>query len=141
MNNYKTKLIDLGILWLRILMGSAIAYHGWGKVSGGDLSQFAQGVAAMGFPAPLFFAWLSALAEFLGGICIVLGFATRLAAFFVFFNMSVAAFKFHAHDPFRVKELALAYWVMAGTIVLLGAGKYSLDAIISKKFKLWNWIR
>ena len=89
-------------------MGSGIAYHGYGKVFGGDITPLTQGVTAMGFPYPEVFAWAAALSEFLGGICIVLGLFTRPAAFFVFATMSVAAFIAHKADPLQTKELALA---------------------------------
>lgn len=117
-----------GLLWLRVLMGSGIAHHGYGKVFGGHLEPLTQGVAALGFPAPELFAWAAALSEFAGGILIVLGLGTRIAAAFVFITMSVAAFLQHAADPFNVKELALAYWTMAGTLILTGGGAFSLDA-------------
>src|SRR5262245_35087290 len=123
----KCTLRAAGLLWLRVLMGSAIAYHGYGKIFGGYMSQMIPGVAALGFPAPVLFAWLAALSEFAGGLLIVFGLFTRVAAFFVFFTMSVAAFVAHAKDPFQVKELALAFWTMAGTLMLTGAGRFSLD--------------
>ena len=125
--NVKEKLFDLGLLWLRVLMGVGIAHHGYGKIFGGGIEGFAQGVAKLGFPMPIVFAWLSALAEFVGGILVAVGFQTRIAAFFVFFNMSVAVFMQHAADPLKVKELALCYWAMAGALILTGAGKFSLD--------------
>lgn len=121
------RLHDVGLLWLRILMGAGIAYHGYGKIFGGGLGGFAQGIASMGFPASELFAWMAALSEFIGGICIVLGFGTRIAAFFVFSTMSVAAFVHHAGDPLSVKELALTYWTMAVTLMLTGSGKWSVD--------------
>jgi len=124
--------IHLGLFWLRILMGSGIAYHGYGKIFGGMMERFTQGVAQMGFPAPELFAWAAALSEFLGGIFIVVGFLTRPSAFFVFFTMTVAAFITHSADPLNVKEIALAYWVIASTLVLTGPGKYSIDRQIEK---------
>lgn len=130
-----SKLHDLGLLWLRVLMGCGIAYHGYGKVFGGHVSMLAEGLAKMGFPMPLYFAWAAALAEFLGGIFIAVGFQTRAAAFFVFVTMSVAAFKVHANDPFEVKELALAFWTMAGTLILTGGGPYTVEVKLKKSGK------
>jgi len=117
-------------------MGLGIAFlHGYGKVFGGRMEQFAESVAKMGFPMPHFFAWASALSEFLGGILIALGLGTSVAAFFVFINMSVAAFIRHSNDPFNVKELALLYWIFAMAIVLIGPGSLSLDRYISRCFR------
>lgn len=108
-------------------MGIGIAHHGYGKVFGGHLEQFTQGVAKLGFPFPEVFAWAAALSEFAGGVLIALGLGTRVAAGFVFMTMSVAAFMQHAADPLSVKELALAYWTIAGTLILTGAGPLSVD--------------
>jgi len=124
-----------GLLWLRLLMGAGIASHGYGKLFGGSIDMFAQGVAEMGFPLPHLSAYLAAGSEFFGGIFIALGFATRPAALAVFGTMAVAAFIKHALDVFAVKELALAYLTMAGTLIFTGGGRISIDAIIYR-----NWL-
>ena len=127
MGKFNEFLTDVGLLWLRVLTGVGIAHHGYGKVFGGHMDGFAEGIAAMGFPMPELFAWAAALSEFAGGICIALGLFTRPAAFFVFTTMAVAAFIKHSADPLKVKELALAYWTISGALVFLGAGMFSLD--------------
>jgi putative oxidoreductase len=127
MSQSGVRFLDLGLLWIRVLMGSGMAYHGFGKVFGGHMAGFAAGVAKMGLPFPEAAAWAAALSEFVGGILIVLGFKVRIAAFFVFSTMTVAAFVRHAADPFSVKELALCYWTMAGMLILTGGGKFNLD--------------
>jgi putative oxidoreductase len=129
----KDALSAAGLLWLRVLMGVGIALHGYGKIFGGGMDGYAQMVGKLGFPAPTLFAWLSALAEFAGGILVALGLGTRVAAAFVFVNMTVAAFHAHSGDPLKVKELALAYWTIAGAIVLLGGGRLSLDCLFCKR--------
>lgn len=133
MDDWKELSRGLGLLWLRLLMGAGIAMHGYGKVFGGRMEGFAEGVAKMGFPFPDFFAWAAALSEFAGGILVALGLGTRLAALMVFATMAVAVFIRHAPDPFRVKELALAYWTMAGALALTGAGPFSIDYYIWPK--------
>lgn len=128
----KDNLCDIGLLWLRVLMGLGIAYHGYGKIFGGGLEGFAQGVAGMGLPFPELMAWAAALSEFAGGILVAAGLFGRIAAFFVFATMTVAVFVAHAADPFNVKELALAYWTMSGAVILLGTGRFSLDRMLCK---------
>ena len=68
----KTGLHDLGLLILRVLAGAGIAYHGYGKLFGGRMDKFAEGVAAMGCPMPEVFAWAAALSEVAGGILLAL---------------------------------------------------------------------
>lgn len=133
MSGWKEKASGMGLLFLRVTMGSGIAYHGYQKIFGGFIGKLAEGVKGMGFPYPEAFAWAAALSEFLGGILIALGVGTRAAAFFVFSTMAVAAFLAHAADPFNKKELALAYWAISGALMLTGAGPYSLDARLGRK--------
>lgn len=123
----KDKWLDLGLLWLRVLVGLGIAYHGYGKVIGGQVNGLAAGLAQEGLPMPQVLAWAAALSEFAGGLCVASGLLTRAGAFFIFCTMSVALFVHHAKDPWRVKELAFLYWSASSALVLTGAGRFSLD--------------
>ena len=123
---------DLGLLFLRVMMGAGIAYHGYGKVFGGHMPMLIDGVTKMGLPFPEMMAWAAALSEFAGGILVVLGLFTRPAALAIFVTMTVAAFVTHKADPLQVKELALAYWTMSGALVFLGGGSFSVAGLIKK---------
>ncbi len=125
--------VSFGLLWLRVLAGLGIASHGWQKIAGGFMPKFITGVAEMGFPMPELFAWAAVLSELVGGALLVLGLGTRVASLAVFVTMSVAVFIHHAHDPMKVKELALAYWTMSGALLLMGGGRYSLGSLVKKK--------
>lgn len=135
MQNTKENLFNLGLVWLRVLMGLGIASHGYAKIFGGGIAGLAEGVANLGFPQPEFFAWAAALSEFAGGICIALGLFTRVAALSVFVTMGVAAFLAHKADPFNVKELALLYWTVAGALIMTGGGAFTLDRLLFKNKK------
>ena len=126
---------SLGIAVLRILVGGAMANHGFGKIFGGRIEGFAEGVAQMGFPMPVVFAWAAALSELAGGLCLAAGLWTRPAAFFIFCTMSVALFIRHGADPFSVKELAYLYWSASLSLMLLGGGRYSVSQLISGRFR------
>lgn len=136
----KEILTTIGFLWLRILMGIGIATHGYSKIFSGEelgegVRKLAGYIESMGLPLPYLSAWLAAISEFLGGILIAIGFGTRISALFVFITMTVAAFIAHKSDPFAKKELALAYWTIAGALILTGPGIFSLDGILWKKKK------
>jgi putative oxidoreductase len=129
----KDKFTDLGLLWLRVLIGLALMYHGWMKLQMG-VDVFAdKGIAPLGFPLPLLFAWLSTAAELVGGFFLFLGLWTRLSAFALIINMSVAAFGALAGAPIiaaapRTRELALLYLAVVAAIFFMGAGRFSVDA-------------
>jgi putative oxidoreductase len=123
---------DAGLLLLRLFTGLAMALaHGLGKLPPSD--RFVDGVAELGFPFPVVFAWAAGLAEFVGGLLLAAGLATRPAAFFVAFTMAVAAFGRHADDPFAVQERALLFLAISVAFLLIGAGRYSADALISRR--------
>ncbi|NBD11637.1 DoxX family protein [Corallococcus silvisoli] len=122
----------VGWTLVRVVFGMTLALgHGLGKVTG-DLSGFAEGVAKLGFPAPLFFAWCAALAEFLGGLLVALGLFTRPAAMFAGFTMLVALFR-HRVDPFAKAEMALLYLTVMIAALIIGGGRFSLDARLFRK--------
>ena len=144
---------DAALFILRLSgFGLALA-HGWPKIErflGGESAQFVEGVARLGFPYPTFFAWAATLAELLGGLLIALGLLTRFAAGFAAFTMFVAAFFRHrlAHQamaffglyPVSPEQLeswgnperAALYLLVFLALVLLGAGRISLDQLARK---------
>jgi putative oxidoreductase len=144
---------DIGLLILRLAGVYLALGHGWGKVVGlaSGQSRFVEGVAAMGFPAPLLFAWAAALAEFAGGLCVAFGLFTRWAAAFAACSMFVAAFVRHralsqllswlgivpaseeAVKAWGGPELALAYLLIMVGVALLGPGRLSIDAKLGRK--------
>lgn len=128
----RAALQDLGLLIVRLGFGLSLAIgHGLGKLPPSE--RFVNGVAEMGFPSPGLFAWGAALSESLGGSLIALGFLTRPAAFFALVTMVVALVLRHAADPFERKEKALLYALVMLALVLGGAGRYSVDALLTRR--------
>jgi putative oxidoreductase len=144
---------DLGLLILRLAGLYLAVGHGWGKIVGlaSGQSRFVDGVANMGFPLPVLFAWAAALSEFGGGIAIVLGLFTRWAAAFAACTMFVAAFVRHraasqalswlgvapaSEESLKAwgnPELATVYLAVCLGVVLLGPGRFSIDAKLGRK--------
>lgn len=125
---------DLALLLMRLVVGSAFIIIGWGKIQhpaswmGPDSS----------FPG--FFQALAAISEFCGGIALILGLLTRLAGFGIACTMIVAVYmhKFSFGDPFvnltggGSYQQAATYGVVAILMLAAGAGRFSLDHLISK---------
>lgn len=117
---------DAALLVLRLGFGLSLALsHGLAKLEAP--SKFLEGLSKHGFPLPVFFGWSAILSEFLGGLLLALGLFTRPAATFVVITLTVAAVDIHSGDPFAKRELALAYAAVALSLLISGAGRYSLD--------------
>ena len=122
---------NIGIAILRIYTGVSMAFgHGINKIP--PSGKFAENIASMGFPAPNFFSWAAGISEFGGGLLIALGLMTRPASFFLGVTMFVAAFIRHGTSPFMQKEKALLFLFITILLILVGAGKYSIDRMIHR---------
>lgn len=122
---------DLGLLIFRLSVGLAMAFaHGLGKMPPPE--QLIGGVASMGLPAPIVFAWAAALSEFVGALCIAAGLFTRIAAACLGFTMAIAVFVVHSADSFDVKEKAFLYCAACVLLIFTGAGRFSLDRMVRK---------
>ena len=93
--NFLNRLQPLGLLVLRLALGTVMIAHGYQKVFGG-MPQFMGMLSHMGIPP--WMGYLTAAAEFGGGILLVVGFLTRLAALAIVIDMLVAIFKVHLHQ-------------------------------------------
>lgn len=90
--------------------------------------EFRDFLASEGFPVPLVSAVVSVVAQFLCGLCYVVGFQTRMAALVMVFNFLVAFFAVHLGDSYGAAFPALM--MLAGSLSLLfsGPGAWSVDA-------------
>jgi len=121
---------DLGLLILRIVSGGALLTHGYPK-----FQKIVEGNMQFGDPLGVGVATslhLSAFAEFICAILIILGLLTRLASIPLIINMAVAFTIVHSADDFATKELYLLYLGMFLTLFFTGPGKYSVDRGIFK---------
>src|ERR1700739_4557772 len=130
---------------LRIVLGVLFFAHGAQVTLGwfggygfhGTMQYFTQ---TMGIPAV--FAFLAIMAQFLGGIGLIVGFLSRIAAFGIAADMLVAVFKVHLAFGFFMnwsgaqKGEGYEYHLMVLAIVLVimvtGAGALSIDRAIAK---------
>lgn len=84
-------------LLLRLYLAPVMVQAGWNKIIGFEntVAWFANSDWGLGLPMPELLAALAAGTEFLGGILLLVGFATRWIAIPLMFTMLVAAFTVH----------------------------------------------
>lgn len=130
---FYTAAAPLTTLWLRVVCGAALMVHGWPKIQ--NPTGAAEMVSGLGFAPGWFWSILLSVTEFTGGLLLVLGLLTRLAAAGTSIILLVAAY-FHwivLDQGYRGAELA---WIWsAGTLsfVAKGGGRYSVDRLLKKE--------
>jgi len=125
----------LAVLILRLFLGFAFMMHGaqklLGAFGGGGVTAVAGMLTKIGLEPAHILAWVLSITEFVGGICVLLGFITRFWAAGFVIDMATAVFKVHLHNGFFAGkngfELPLAFGVMALVILLTGPGAPSVD--------------
>jgi putative oxidoreductase len=133
---------------LRVMLGIVMFPHGAQKTLGwfggygftGTMDMF---TSKMGIPAAL--AFLVIIAEFFGSLALIVGFATRLAAFSIFCIMVVAIGMVHWNYGFFMNwagqqagegfEYHLLVIAIAVVLMIYGAGKWSLDRAIAQRMR------
>ena len=88
----------------------------------------------MGFKPARFWALNAALAEFLGGALLAVGFLTPIAAFMIIAAMTVAIATVHLPKGFFATnggyELPLTFGIAAYALAIMGPGILSLDELL-----------
>lgn len=121
---------DLGLLIIRLGLGTAFIVHGSGKIFHPEMWPTLGGALAIwGVTfAPAFWGFMAAFAEFGGGILFILGFLFRPAAAMMAFNMAVAlSMHLSKGDGFNVYSHALEVGVVFLGFMFVGPGHLSLD--------------
>lgn len=138
LNRNNQALLDTGVLLLRIGVGFVLfatgAWKALGWFGGIDLAT-AVGFYAQSNIGP-FLAYLSIFTELIGGVLLVLGLLTRLAAIPVTINMLVATLMTLSSSGL-IGQYGAAYPLSlllgSAAILLIGPMNFSLDRMIEKR--------
>jgi len=138
------KLIATSATWfplpIRLALGAVMIAHGAQKVLGSfegpGFNAFISGTTPFSFMRPTWL-WLAAAAvsELVGGLLLVLGFLTRVGAFFIACTMLTAIVGIHWSGGFfaanRGYEYPLTLLGMAVALMVSGGGQASIDKGLS----------
>lgn len=131
--------IDIGLLVLRIVVGLLFAGHGaqklFGWFGGYGLNGVAGWLGSMGLKPARFWALMAGLAEFGGGILLLLGLFNPLGPLGIIAAMAMAIAKVHWSKGLWVTDGGVEYPLVniavSAAIALAGPGAYSIDAILN----------
>lgn len=134
----KAMLPDLGLVLIRSGLGISMMIHGWPKISnpekwgwlGGQMKNI--GIDFL----PQFWGFMAAFSEFGGGLLFLLGLLTRISSGMMGFTMFIAMiFHIQKGDGYNGYGHALELMIVFIAMVMIGAGKYSLDRVLKEKFR------
>ena len=145
-NNLFSTIDCWGLIFIRLALGVIFMAHGGQKLFGwaggagfeGTIQQFE---TALGIPMAL--TILAMVTEFFGGLAVLLGCLTRVAALGLATVMGVAIYKVHYVNGFFLNwsctpnqghgiEFNVALLGMAAALLFSGAGPLSIDKWLSK---------
>ncbi|MDD5238383.1 MAG: DoxX family protein [Candidatus Omnitrophica bacterium] len=125
---------DWAGLILRICLGIVFVGHGlqkaFGLFGGPGINGFSEALFAMGFKPTIFWAYLAAYVELIGGLLLLLGIFTRAAAAFILILMVVAALKVHIAKGFFLQSGGFEYTFVIACVclalILMGPGRFAI---------------
>lgn len=137
-DHWAARLQDPLLLVGRIMIGWIFLTSGWGKVT--NVSAFAANMPKMGMPE--FMGYIAAYGEFLGGLLLIVGLASRYAAALLAVFTITATFLAHRYWDYPPEQQGAQsgqFWkniaITGGFLAyfVAGAGRYSVDAMLRRR--------
>lgn len=123
--NDQQKKLDIALLIGRLVVGLVFLLAGWGKLTG---IEAAQGFFTdVGVPLADVMAWVVALVEFVGGLMVLVGYKTRIAAALLALVMVGAIVFVKLSQGWGAMRLDLALFALNTILYLVGAGSMSVE--------------
>jgi putative oxidoreductase len=131
-------LANLGLLALRLTLGSVFLGHGaqkaFGAFGGPGFAGATGFIGSLGLRPASFWTAVDVAGELLAGLLLVLGLLTPVAGLLVLATMGVAIAKVHGPKGFFVQnggyEYNLVLIIAAVALALIGPGTFSLDHLL-----------
>lgn len=131
---------DFLLLAMRLFWGYGFMMAGWGKLN--KIQPVIEYFDSLGIFYPEVMAQVVAWLEFVGGICLIFGFASRFVAIPLAITMIVALITAHREATFGafqnaqrfINQTPFNYLFTCLVILCFGPGKYSLDYIFDRAF-------
>lgn len=133
-----SRMLDTGLLIIRLALAAVFMYHGaqklFGAFGGPGISGFAGFLTNLGVPLPTLSAVLAGSAEFFGGLVLLIGTGTRIAAIPMAFTMLIAVTMVH-NKAFSAAaggmEYALTLGLILVALIFTGPGRFTLGRLIA----------
>lgn len=132
---YDEGLIHAGLLLIRVGLGVMFMIHGAPKMIGGPevWEKVGGAMSSIGINfVPVFWGFMAAFAELVGGFLLLLGLFHRIACFLLLITMVVVTIKHYvAGEGFVAYSHGAEAAIVFLGLLLTGPGKYSIDYRLS----------
>lgn len=128
--------VDRAMLVLRLVLAAIFILHGYQKVFVFGIAGVTGMFSQMGIPMAAVAAPFISVLELVGGIALLFGAFTRVAAFLLACDMLGAMILVHGKNGFSAPkgiENVLGNCAMCVAVALIGAGLYSIDAMLARR--------
>jgi putative oxidoreductase len=127
-------MLDWGILILRLGVGIMFMAHGLqmalGLFGGPGVKGFSGMLSSLGFSPAIFWSYVASYSVLIGGLFLIIGVQTRMAAAVLLIFILTAGIKVHLSKGFFLANGGIEYtFVIAAaclSLILLGSGKFSI---------------
>ena len=127
---------SLGLLILRIAVGSMLIHHGYEKLA--NIENFADAfVRPLHLPFPVAASYLAAFSEIVGSWMLITGVGVRFGALAITGTMTIAIYHAIFTSGFNIYllELLVLYFGSAVALILNGGGIFAFDHLIIQRVK------
>ncbi|MCA1030759.1 DoxX family protein [Bacillus timonensis] len=133
--------VNVGILLIRITVGLTLAGHGvqklFGWFGGPGLKEAGVHFETVGIYPGEQMALAAGLLECIGGLMLALGLLTPIGSLMIIVTMLMAILKVHGPNGYWMNQKGFEYnlliIVASFACILIGAGRYSIDYLLSSR--------
>ncbi|MFH1640897.1 MAG: DoxX family protein [Candidatus Omnitrophota bacterium] len=128
-------MMHLASLILRLGLGVMFMAHGaqkaLGLFGGPRIEGFSKMLSGLGFSPAVFWAYVAAYVELLGGLSLIIGFGTRISSALLLILITVATLKVHLAKGFFLSGGGFEYNLIIAcallALIIQGSGKIGLS--------------
>lgn len=124
---------DTGLGIVRIVLAIFMIYHGWEVFDKTKMNEYTKWMIDMKLFAPAFMTYLGKTIELIAGICLLIGWLTRIVVIPLAFTMLFISFVLGQGRIFVEEQHPFLFVLFCVLYFFTGAGRWSVDRSLARK--------